>query len=345
MISAFTLCLSFDGMRPERRPLCNYFIRRFFRIAPLFYLLICLNLMLQNVLGEFSPLRHLPRLDILLGFLFLNGTRPRAINTVVMGGWSIAVETTFYLILPLLWRYVTTVRRALVLFLISAPMLLKLSAWLTDRTGDADRAHYFSFYWFPVEFPVFILGILCYFIWRDYLKGQQLPSSRQKELSALLLVSSFVIYYASLPFYDWRLYPSSYLFLPLILGLSLHPWKFIINPVTRFLGKISYSLYLLHPFALILTGLSLRKLDTLPGHPASRFILARPLGLPVGLMLVMAMSIPVSMLSWKFIEQPGIRLGRRLIARLEGKTTAVESPLIPSLEQLDVVGNTRDAQF
>jgi peptidoglycan/LPS O-acetylase OafA/YrhL len=35
--SAFTLCLSYERRKNEKNPLLNFFIRRFFRIAPLFY--------------------------------------------------------------------------------------------------------------------------------------------------------------------------------------------------------------------------------------------------------------------------------------------------------------------
>jgi hypothetical protein len=49
------------------------------------------------------------------------------------------------------------------------------------------------------------------------------------------------------------------------------------------------------------------------------------------------------MLTWKFIEQPGIRFGRRLIARREGRYDS--APLIPSLHGLESAQNTRDAQF
>ena len=40
---------------------------------------------------------------VLLTALFLHGWHPETINTVVPGGWSIAVEMSFYLFVPLLF--------------------------------------------------------------------------------------------------------------------------------------------------------------------------------------------------------------------------------------------------
>jgi peptidoglycan/LPS O-acetylase OafA/YrhL len=346
MISAFTLCLSLDGERRERHPLANYFVRRFFRIAPLFYVVILVTMTLKRFFPSHIPLLPLGRGDIFLGFLFLNGVRPRAINNVVGAGWSIAVETTFYLMLPWLHRRFNTVRRALILFVVSAPILWQVSRTLSLGTADPVNKTFFTFLWFPVEFPVFVLGILTYCIWKQYFKGKTDDSATQKDLSLLLIVTSLMLYGACLPFTDNQLYFSSFVFLPLILGLSIYPWPLLVNGVTRFMGKISYSLYLVHIFALYFFQYLLGRIDQYPSHPISRHIFNHAPGMAVVFLPVLGISVLISMVTWKFIEQPGIRLGRRLIARREGRSTPQDGdPLVPSFHALEVVGNTRDAQF
>lgn len=74
----------------------------------------------------------------------------------------------------------------------------------------------------------------------------------------------------------------------------------------RFLGRISYSLYLVHyPIVLLL---------------APRLV-ARPLG-PFDFVLllaaVLALALPLSALSHRFVELPAIRAGNRLAARIAG---------------------------
>jgi peptidoglycan/LPS O-acetylase OafA/YrhL len=81
-------------------------------------------------------------------------------------------------------------------------------------------------------------------------------------------------------------------------------------PLFRFYGRISYSLYLLHPLTLIV-------LWKMPNQLA--WLLAR--GIPgvviaIGLGLVSTAAItPLAWLNWRFIEVPAIAVGRRLLPR------------------------------
>ncbi|MDQ1636168.1 MAG: hypothetical protein QOJ32_2977 [Frankiaceae bacterium] len=80
------------------------------------------------------------------------------------------------------------------------------------------------------------------------------------------------------------------------------------RPLVR-LGTISYSLYLVHPVVL-------EVLPRLPGRSAG----ARWSNLLVGV----AVSVLVSELTYRAVEQPGIRLGRRVAGRLGRKEAADE---------------------
>jgi peptidoglycan/LPS O-acetylase OafA/YrhL len=40
--------------------------------------------------------------------LFVHGFHPQSINSVAPGGWSIAIEMTFYAVFPLLARFITS---------------------------------------------------------------------------------------------------------------------------------------------------------------------------------------------------------------------------------------------
>jgi len=344
MVSAFTLCLSLDSRKKEHQPLLNFFIRRFFRIAPMFYIAIAANLLLSRWAPEHSPLHGPSPFDLVLGVFFLNGVSPIAIQTVAIGGWSIAIETTFYVVLPLLHRYFRTIRQTMLLFLVSGAVL-EVASWriALHYTGPVFQ-QYFAFLWFPVEFPVFVLGLLTYACWVQYIRGRGQQGPEQLDLSRVLLLASFMLYCGGIPFHDVKLYFSSFAFLPLILALTIHPWPALVNPVTRLIGKISYSLYLLHPFAILATEWVLRRVDAQTNGAASQLVMHRPAGLVVAYGLVAAIALPLSVMTWKFIEQPGIRLGRRWIARLEGrreKTIALTAPL----SELADPENTRDAQF
>src|SRR6187402_3310869 len=90
--SAYTLCLSMDRRSDELHPLLAFYIRRFFRIAPLYYLAVLLYALIGR--GTYTPL------SIGSNILFFHGFVKSAFNDVVPGGWSISAEMIFYLWFP-----------------------------------------------------------------------------------------------------------------------------------------------------------------------------------------------------------------------------------------------------
>jgi peptidoglycan/LPS O-acetylase OafA/YrhL len=89
----------------EKHPKFNFFIRRFFRIAPLYYIGI-LYYLWQDGFGSrywLSDQELVTTANILSNIFFVHGFNPYWMNSVVPGGWSIAVEMLFYCIAPLLF--------------------------------------------------------------------------------------------------------------------------------------------------------------------------------------------------------------------------------------------------
>ncbi|WGK69409.1 acyltransferase [Candidatus Haliotispira prima] len=107
VLSAFTLFLSYHNRKDrEINPDRNFLLRRFFRIAPLYYLGLVFYLF-QRGLGPRYALgdaESITMANIIANVFFVHGVNPYWINSVVPGGWSITVEMTFYLMIPLLVR-------------------------------------------------------------------------------------------------------------------------------------------------------------------------------------------------------------------------------------------------
>jgi peptidoglycan/LPS O-acetylase OafA/YrhL len=80
----------------------------------------------------------------------------------------------------------------------------------------------------------------------------------------------------------------------------------------RFLGRTSYSLYVVHPPVLALFA---AHLGAYPSGPYSRLALGMATVIPVTLVL--------SALSYTYVEQPGIAAGKRLITRMRGATAFI----------------------
>jgi peptidoglycan/LPS O-acetylase OafA/YrhL len=349
MISAFTLFYTQDNGRPEHYPTSNFYLRRFFRIAPLYYCAILFNLLVNGTGGMRKVL-------FLLGFLFLNGASHTAINNVTPGSWSIAVESTFYILVPLLYARIRTLRQSLFAFCVAAAVFTSLSWALAYRSAP----EYYTFFWFPVEFPVFLLGIVAYMAWKtsifpfagspaySILAHRRGPSALLLLLSAGLLLSNLNLHpvlHAVISWRNARLLPSSLMFLPLILSLSLYEWRALVNSFTRYLGRISYSMYLAHPF--ILEGIFwlVRHNHSALRISLVQYLRGNVLGAIALYICLTCACVPVCTLLWQFIEQPGIRLGRRTIARREHRVAGRAASLVPPLEELTRTGNTPDAQF
>jgi peptidoglycan/LPS O-acetylase OafA/YrhL len=314
-ISAFTLCHSFAVRQEERRPLLNYFLRRFFRIAPLFYLAVAGNLLLHG-LGphDNDPIGLTPR-GLFLGLFFLNGWDPESIHRVAMGGWSIADETIFYLVLPVILATVRTFRQSLVLLLISTALAPVISGLAYNYFQVPRWSEYFFYLWFPVELPIFCLGISTYFFWREYYRTR--PNwPRRKAVSLGLIFASVVLFFINMFTVRGALYPPCFAFAPLVLGLSLHEWPALVNPVTVFLGRISYSIYLGQFFFILVMERAWPALEQRAGWSLDATL--------PGLLLVFAclllLTLPLALITYYFVEKPGIRLGRWLIQRYEKRS-------------------------
>jgi peptidoglycan/LPS O-acetylase OafA/YrhL len=302
-MSAFTLALSLHSRAGE--PLRNFFIRRFFRIAPLYYTALAYYLW-QDGLGPRYWLGEAPRVtvaNIISTVLFVNGVHPQWLNSTVPGGWSIAVEMTFYLLLPLLMAYATTVGRACTLFFGTAAVAILSGNWLWLHGPFVDARLWGEFLnmYLPSQLPVFCIGLVLYHCVRNRERGLAMPAAPLLWLSALVIIDQ----HTTMRFPEHIGFAIGFACVGYC--LSVRPTWILVNRWTVFTGKLSFSLYLVH-FAVL--------------HFASR-VFARPL-VPIStidlvlkyLGVVCACSL-VAYMTYRLIEIPGQVLGGAIIDHLD----------------------------
>lgn len=322
IVSALTLCMSWEARsRRESAPVRNFLLRRFFRIAPMFYLAIAFYVWLNG----FAP-RHWAPYGIHWYYvastaLFLHGWHPESINSVVPGGWSVAVEWSFYLCLPSLLMRLSSWRSRLLLLAISvACAYLARAAWIHFYSGlyPADQqylAEGSAYYSFPAQLPVFAIGLLFYLALRN---KQRLP----KVVHAANILTATLLLFILLPLKIAGAVLANYLvasvlFALLALNLAHRPARTLCNPITQFLGKISFSLYLCH-FA-VLQILGNAGFQALFPHT--------DLGSFTYYCCICAIAAMVAYPCYRFVELKGIAAGKQAIAWLERRGTLTRGEL------------------
>ncbi len=237
VISAFTLFQSMD-VRSQRdvRPARAFFVRRFFRIAPLFWSAMVFYLVWYGLQPrDFAP-GGITASNVALNAAFLHGWHPATINSLVPGGWSIAVEMMFYLMLPSLYRWFRTPRRlvillAMALFISWAISSKNLAGLIYPNWNRVNPGlvSVFGYYWLPSQFPVFVLGILLYTLRRATRPGPDGSISVDRSplcwsMTGLMLVF-FLKLFISVPDF---LYCST-VFCLMAWILSIHPNRILVN--------------------------------------------------------------------------------------------------------------------
>lgn len=310
--SAITLCMSWHARRKDEAfPISNYFLRRFWRIAPLFYVAIIGHLALEG----FGP-RHWAPNGIRSWFLPLtvlmaHGWHPETINGIVPGGWSIAVEFTFYLLLPTALSRIANTRQSLVFLCVCLGAYAANAAYMPRiwmPIYPAEQRYLvegFTFFNIFSQLPVFAIGISIYFA---------IIEKRHVAFVAYLLVPIVaVLTWSYMVGEGFSLLKAArnHLVVSAVLGgfaltLSregkLH--AIVVNTATIFLGKISYGLYLTH-FAVI----RLLKATNLPVFSESSDV-----GCVCFVVTTLCIAALLAMIAKRLIEDPCIDLGRRIIA-------------------------------
>jgi peptidoglycan/LPS O-acetylase OafA/YrhL len=319
--SAVTLCLSWNQRAGrDQQPVRDFLIRRFFRIAPLFWCGIAAYLLMPGRDGV-VPKEWLGTPHVLLTALFAHGWHPETINSVVPGGWSIAAEFAFYALFPFLvgqcrtWQ--STCRwlgLSLVISLVANSVLLPLLKQTLFAKFSSEQMWAYSHFWFPGQLPVFLVGILAYHAMVRFDSGKPNPSS-----GWTLIVASLVLLVALKDFNLSRLLPKhvayAFAFGLLLLGLAQYPARLFVNVFMCRLGQLSFSAYLVHFAALFAVRRAVMGTpiwSRMPLGDLGRFALLATGGL--------VLTYAVSSLTHRWIEKPGIQLGKRLIRKLETRT-------------------------
>lgn len=308
LASAFTLFLSYKNrLTKERNPVRNFFLRRFFRIAPMYYLGIIYYLIEENLANRYwiGDETHITYLNIIANCTFLHGFNPYWINRLIPGGWSIGVEMMFYAVVPFIYSKIKGLNQAFNLFLLSliVRMLLEILLMKFPLISTESTWHEYLFFYFPNQLPIFCMGIILYFI---LIENESIKNISAK---SVLIFSGFIL--VQLGTDTQYLFPNHLLFgigfFILAYALSTYSFIGIVNPIINYIGKISFSMYLVH-FPILHLLYRFNYVD---------YFNNSILNYTTRLFIVCILSVLISSILFKIIEVPFQEIGKRIINKLE----------------------------
>lgn len=313
LMSAYTLSLSMDS-RNDRQPLAAFFIRRYFRIAPLYYFGLLLYLLvglfhLRSGVETFLPVYTYSPSEILSNVTFLHGLFPSTFTALVPGGWSIGTEMLFYILFPAIFQGYASLRRPVFLFIIpvaTAFFLFVFFRALPHVFPPLER-HNFEFYYCSVlnQAPLFLTGISLYFYTTRF--DLRSPGPRFAATAAILGFGAVIVCrHFGLTDITLATFATGIAFVFLFF-LVRHTAR--LNPAwLQYIGRLSFSIYVLHfLFAVSFTTYLSRWI--LPFVPPAVVLL-------IAFFISVAGSVLAARLTFVTIELPGLAAGKRVIKKI-----------------------------
>lgn len=266
IISGFYMTLIFtEKYAATSRPAYDFYVNRFLRLYPLYFVVILLVIVISILYGVFlgaygkleyywlmyqdnpESLKSLLTIMLLnftlvgqdiitffdLGtdgkFHFLGLQKNETINYLLFNpaAWTIAVEIYFYLVTPFI------VKREIkwIMIVIGFVLILRLILYVAFDVSSGFTIYKFA----PTEFLWFLIGVLSYKLH----KSKLFPGEKY----AILLLSLWLLLMIAYPYVgdiSWVIYVITFISTPAIF------YRFSKSSVDRFLGDMSYPIYIGH---------------------------------------------------------------------------------------------------
>lgn len=329
LVSGFLMFWNVESRFERENPSASttwqrFFVRRFFRIVPLYYLALLASLLFEGYLkselraiyqaqglGFDRPFEACVRdfgANVFLHITFIFGFDPCYAASNVIPDWSLSLEMQFYLCFPILY-FAFKRWPSLPLVVVAAVCVGVASRNISVYSIDVTK-------WLSYPQPsVLALRLNCFVA--GIVLAKVVCSYERSRVDLIALLLSLILFqrltFAVIGFgfalvilrQDVVKYVRSRIF-SISLGTAA---KMLEAPISRSLGDLSYGVYLIHIFILIPLVRALQSTGWfLDLNGVWRFALVTVLVVPLALLL--------AKLTFEVIEKPFIKVGRKVANRL-----------------------------
>jgi peptidoglycan/LPS O-acetylase OafA/YrhL len=290
VISGATVYLTYSKKSYARNNLLIFYIKRFFRIVPLFIVMAILYFFLDDK----------PFFQSILPW---NGINPEVYNNIE-GGWSIWNEMYFYILFPLYYKFRTSRVFNVILPLLFVTISILINVRFFGLINDSEILHDYDYLNFFTQFICFVIGVE--FLGKNYFN-----------MASYLIIYFFLGFIVKYIFFNDMIlvadHGASY-WTPLIsiacLGFIISIKSIINYPLFKhleylsFLGQKTYTTYLIHFLVIrLLKGSNIL------------FIFE------IQLIIVAILSFVITLLIDRYTEQIWSSIGHKIIEKKQLKST------------------------
>jgi peptidoglycan/LPS O-acetylase OafA/YrhL len=326
VVSGFCIHLSY--LRHTAEDWRGFYIRRFFRIYPPYFVALIVFALLFP-LSRLSFDTSFDWIQLASHLLLVHNLDERTFLGINGAFWTIAIEAQLYLLYPVLLGLVNRLgwKRALIALGVVELLMRGIKGiFIISLRGDAPQ--WFAgaplFYWYSWAIGAAIADA--------YVRQRDLPF---RTWPAGILLSSAIATSYILPLFHF-----SFLLFAVLTATLLARRLTTVTPLPlprplvgylRLVGRLSYSLYLLQQPLLIAVCIWIPLHFATPVHPLVMLALC---------IAAYPFILAVSWLSYRFCERPSIALGKIFLRKLRAlPENAVPPRLIPAITRADRGGD------